>query len=310
MNLTGKKLSMRGLRTFCTASRHDTLAQAANELFVTPSAVSHQLKKLEGELGISLFERAGRTLRLTEAGKMLLEETSSAVAVLDKAAARVQARYSRVTLHVSVQPFFASELLIPRMHEFHAANPNTDIEIDASDESTQKHSGAAEVSIRLYSEAPEQMNSTRLFPLTLVTACSPQLRDQIKRQPASEQASFPLVVLSGRYNAWKDWSAKSGVQIPDSRNVIRLGSMSAVAQAAERGLGVALVPKQLTTSAFESGRLVRLFDNELETNDAYYLMHRAENFERQDVKTFRHWVESCFGRADHEKVKGTLVTNS
>jgi len=303
MNLSSRKLSMRGLRTFCTASRHDTLAQAANELFVTPSAVSHQLKKLEGELGIPLFERAGRTLKLTAAGTMLLEETSSAVAVLDKAAARVQARYSRVTLRASVQPFFASELLIPRMHEFHAANPNIDIEIDASDESTQKHSGAAEVSIRLYSEAPEEMNSTRLFPLTLVTACSPQLRDQIKSQPNSSQAPFPLVVLSGRYNAWKHWSDKSGIEIPDSRNVIRLGSMSAVAQAAERGLGVALVPKQLTTSSFQAGRLVRLYENELETEDAYYLMHRTENFERQDVKTFRHWVESRFGQPEQEQLK-------
>jgi LysR family glycine cleavage system transcriptional activator len=124
VNFSGRKISMRGLRTFCVAARHHTLRLAAEELFITPSAVSHQIKKLEDELRVQLFERSGRTLNLTAAGHLLYEEASLAIGRLEAVAARVQAQYARGALRVSVQPFFASELLMPRLNEFSEAHPD------------------------------------------------------------------------------------------------------------------------------------------------------------------------------------------
>lgn len=296
MALPNRKLSMRGLRTFCAAARHRTLRNAADELYVTPSAVSHQLKKLEGELGLDLFRREGRTLALTEAGEMLYEGIQESMLQVEAAAGQVRARFSRASLRVSVQPFFASELLMPALGEFTAAHPDVDLSVDASDEAKQVLPATADLGIRLFRAPPEGVEAHRLFPLSLVPACSPALRDRLERHPQQAAAPFPIVVHSGRPDAWKQWAAQSGIVLPMSGSVIRLDAMSAIVQAAERGLGVALVPLQLTREAFRERRLVRLFNHALETTDAYYLLRPAAAGERDDVHTFRSWVLRRFGQ--------------
>jgi LysR family glycine cleavage system transcriptional activator len=285
---------MRGLHTFCTAARHRTLRQAADELFITPSAVSHQLKKLEAELGLALFQREGRTLALTEAGEMLFESIQEPLIRVETAAAQVRARYARASLRVSVQPFFASELLMPALSEFQALHPEIDLVLDASDESKRNLPANVDVAIRLFETPPADRDSRRLFPLTLVPACSPELRDRLRDQPQQDTAPFPVVVHRGRPDAWKQWAAQSGVLLPMTGNVVRLDAMSAIVQAAERGLGVALVPLQLTETAFREGRLVRLFDHALDTTDAYHIVCREKPGERQDVLHFRDWALERF----------------
>ncbi len=296
MDIQQRKLSMRGLRTFCAAARHRTLVQAADELYITPSAVSHQLKKLEGELGLSLFRRDGRTLALTEAGEMLFDSIHEPMLRLEAAAGQVRARYSRASLRVSVQPFFASELLMPVLTEFYEEHPDVDLSLDASDESKRHMPSTADVAIRLFEEPPGDLDSRRLFPLSLVPACSPELREKLENRQQRSNPLFPIVVHSGRPDAWKLWAHQSGIQLPTTGSIIRLDAMSAIVQAAERGLGVALVPLQLTRGPFAEGRLVRLFKHALETTDAYYLMSRNGLAERPDVKRFCDWVLRRFGQ--------------
>lgn len=295
MALKHRKPSMRGMVTFCTAARHRTLGQAAEELFVTPSAVSHQLKKLEAELGLALFRRQGRTLVLTEAGSMLYEQVQEPLLRVETAAAQVRARFSRASLRVSVQPFFASELLMPALCEFQAGYPEIDLVLDASDESKRVMPAHADLAIRLFETPPTDRDSRLLFPLSLVPACSPALRDRLHQEPQRNDAPFPVVVHRGRPDAWKLWAAQSGIDLPLTGSVVQLDAMSAIVQAAERGLGVALVPLQLTAGAFREGRLVRLFEHALETTDAYHLVCREMPDERPDVRAFRDWVLQRFG---------------
>ncbi len=295
MELNHRKLSMRGLRTFCAAARHRTLRQAADELYVTPSAVSHQLKALEGELGMKLFQRDGRTLVLTEAGETLYDSIQEPMLRIEAAAGEVRARYSRASLSVSVQPFFASELLMPALTEFQEAHPDVDLVLDAGDVSKQLLPANADVAIRLFATPPADADSTRLFPLSLVPACSPALRKRLEGDPQRSSAPFPVVVHKERPDAWKQWAAQSGIVLPMTGSVVRLDAMSSIVQAAERGLGVALVPLQLTAAAFREGRLVRLFDHALETSDAYYIVCRDTPTEREDVRRFRDWALARFG---------------
>lgn len=297
MELTQRKLSMRGLRTFCAAARHRTLRQAADELYVTPSAVSHQLKNLEAELGLKLFQREGRSLALTEAGEMLYGSIQEPMLRVEAAAGEVRARFSRASLRVSVQPFFASELLMPALTEFQEAHPDLDLTLDASDESKRLLPANADVAIRLFATPPADRDCTLLFPLSLVPACSPELRERLERDPQRTATPFPIVVHRGRPDAWKRWAAQSGVNLPMTGSIVRLDAMSAIVQAAERGLGVSLVPLQLTESAFREGRLVRLFNHALETSDAYYLVCRESSAERPDIDRFRSWVLERFGQA-------------
>ena len=121
------KLSLRGLRTFCVAARYQSFRAAGEELFVTASAVSHQIKSLEEELGKQLFDRNTRDLSLTDIGRSLYEEVSPLIEQLDRVVAKYRAGAVSSSIRLSVQPFFASEMFVPRLREFTAEHPGIDI---------------------------------------------------------------------------------------------------------------------------------------------------------------------------------------
>jgi LysR family glycine cleavage system transcriptional activator len=294
MTPINRNLSLRGLRTFCIAAEQESFREAADKLFITASAVSHQIKNLEDELGQKLFERTSRSLALTEAGRSLLDDIRPLIMRLDEVAARHRVSATRSTLSISVQPFFASEVFIPRLPEFTRKHPDIDIKVDTSDESAEKHPATADVSIRVFRAAPAGFSSDRLFPLRLIPAASPQLRKKMVVTDTSISGDVPLLVHDSRPSAWRQWSQSSGVEVPRDASIIRLDSMIAIARAAERGLGAALVPVQLSDAWFESGSLVRLSDHELPTRDAYYFVCRNDDARNETIQTLRRWVLQSF----------------
>lgn len=294
MTPINRNISLRGLRAFCFAAEHESFRDAAEKLFITASAVSHQIKNLEGELGQKLFERTSRSLALTEAGHSLLADIKPLITRLDEVAARHRVSTTRATLSISVQPFFASELFIPRLSEFTRDHPDIDIKVDTSDESAEKHPATADVSIRVFRSAPAGYASDRLFPLRLIPAASPALRKKIVVDETSISGDVPLLVHDSRPSAWRQWSQSSGMEVPRDASIIRLDSMIAIARAAERGLGAALVPVQLSDAWFESGSLVPLSDHELPTRDAYYFVCRVEDADNETIQTLRRWVLQNF----------------
>ena len=294
MTPINRNISLRGLRTFCVAAEHSSFRVAADKLFITASAVSHQIKNLEEELGQKLFERTSRSLTLTEAGRSLLDDIKPLITRLDEVAARHRVSATRSTLSLSVQPFFASEVFIPKLPAFTRDHPDIDIKVDTSDESAEKHPATADVSIRVFKSAPEGFSSDRLFQLRLIPAASPDLLRSLKVDDSSIEGDVPLLVHESRPKAWRQWQQSSGVQIPQEASVIRLDSMIAIARAAERGLGMALVPVQLSDAWFESGSLVPLSDHELVTPDAYYFVSRRADADNDTVQTLRQWVLQNF----------------
>ena len=294
MTPINRNISLRGLRAFCFAAEHESFREAAEKLFITASAVSHQIKNLEGELGQKLFERTSRSLILTEAGHSLLADIKPLITRLDEVAARHRVSTTRGTLSISVQPFFASELFIPRLSEFTRDHPEIDIKVDTSDESAEKHPATADVSIRVFRSAPAGYASDRLFPLRLIPAASPALRKKIVIDETGISGDVPLLVHDSRPSAWRQWSQSSGMEVPRDASIIRLDSMIAIARAAERGLGAALVPVQLSDAWFESGSLVPLSDHELPTRDAYYFVCRVEDADNETIQTLRRWVLQNF----------------
>lgn len=290
MASTSRNISLRALRLFCLAAKGESFREAADQAFLTSSAVSHQIKQLEVELGCKLFERTPRALVLTDTGRQFYDDLRPVLADLDEVTARHTQATPRRSLRISVQPFFASELFVPRLPEFVAAYPDIDISVDTSDESPEKHPVTADVSIRIFRTAPESLDAHRLFQLRLTPAGSPAFYDGIKVRAGRITSRFPLVVHESRTKAWRQWERSSRISIPDHRNSIRLDSMIAVARAAERGLGAALVPKQLSGAWFDAGSLVPLFEHELVTNDAFYFVSKKEKNERQEIEHFRTWV--------------------
>ena len=289
-----RNISLRALRVFCVAAERESFREAAELLYLTSSAVSHQIKQLETELGLMLFERTPRSLTLTAEGRALYEDIQPLLLDFDAVTTKHAKSGQTRSLRISVQPFFASELFVPRLQDFVAEHPDLDISVDTSDESSEKHPASADVSIRIFKAVPAALASDRLFPLRLTPAGSPDFYDSIKIRSGKIISDFPLVLHESRLKAWKQWERSSRIGIPDHGNSIRLDSMIAVARAAERGMGAALVPQQLSESWFQSSSLVQLFDHELITKDAFYFVTRKEDHDNKDIRTFRKWVLQSF----------------
>ncbi|MEE4162997.1 MAG: LysR substrate-binding domain-containing protein [Woeseiaceae bacterium] len=292
--ISKQRVSLKELRTFCVAAQNASFRDTAEVLFITPSAVSHQIKGLEESLNVELFERLTRSIRLTEAGRGLYADLCPVIARLDEVVETHRRATTRNALRISLQPFFATELFLPMLGEFTGRHPEIDIKVDTNDESLEKHPASADVSIRIFRKAPDDYVWHRLFPLRLVPAVSPDIEARVRKGGLDALAELPRLVHESRPNAWRQWERVSGVTLPEMSRVVRLDSMTAVAQAAERGVGTALVPLRLSDSRFESRTLVPLFTAALEMPEAYYLVYRREDADNHSIQTFRDWALEKF----------------
>ena len=287
-------ISLRGLRTFCVAAEHESFSIAGERLFITPSAVSHQIKSLEEELGQRLFDRNARDLKLTPTGKALLEDVSPLIEQLDGIVASLRDEAIKTSIRISVQPFFASEYFVPRLGEFTADNADIDIRVAASDESAENVPGDADLSIRLYSEPPKKLESRLLFPLTLVPAGSKAFRKTIRKRSGTITSPFPVIIHESFPKAWEQWSKASGIELPADPKVTRLDSMIAVVRAVEQGIGAALVPVPIADQWFNQGTIVRLFDEELVADVSYYLVWEKDIETEPGVERLLGWIIDRF----------------
>jgi len=288
------KISLRGLRTFCIAARYESFRAAGEELFITASAVSHQIKSLEEELGEQLFDRNSRELSLTEIGQSLYDEVSPLVEQLDAVAASYKKGGIKSSIRISVQPFFASEYFVPRLSEFTAKHPEIDIQVGTSDESSEKLPSDADLSIRLFRSPPPDTPSNLLFPLRMVPAGSPAFKKNIVVKKKAIVSEFPIIVHETHPKAWAQWSSSSGITLPENTKVIRLDSMIAVVRAAEQGIGAALVPVPLGDLWFQQGSIVRLFNKELTADVSYYLVCKDDRVNDAGVRLLRDWIVRNF----------------
>ncbi len=252
------------------------------------------MKELEECLGVRLFERRTRAVDLTTAGHTLLDEVEPLLEALDRSLTQVARRGGRHTLRVLLPPFFASELFIPRLTSFCDAHPDIDIQMDTHDPRPGLHPPTADVSILLADEVPQGLQSARLFSLSLTAVCSREHAATVARLGSDVFGQMALIVHKSRPSAWTNWAAEIGLQTPEPKNVIELDTMFAVVRAAERGVGVALVPSALCDSWFRSGALVRIFSLELETADTYFLVSRPKDAEKPEVRALTNWALTQF----------------
>lgn len=295
MTTSFRHFSLRELRAFCIAAELGSFRAAADRLFLTASAVSHQIKNLESSLGSQLFERNKRSLDLTDVGHELLADIQPLVEDLDAVMVRHMRTTTQSRLRISVQPFFASVWFVPRIADFRNAHPDIDITVDSSDESTEKHPSNADVSIRIFRAPPAGLTAHELFPLRLIPAGSPRFYDKIQLRAGKVVTEFPLILHETRPKAWRQWERSSGITLPRGAPITRMDSMIAVVRAAEQSLGAALVPVGLSNALFHADTLVPLFEHELVTEDTYFIVCRPDDAELPHVAAFIHWVLQEFG---------------
>jgi len=290
------KTSLRGLRTFCVAARHENFRTASEDLFITASAVSHQVKSLEEELGIRLFDRNSRELKLTPTGRAFYEEVSPLIEKLDAVAASYRATTPPSIVRISVQPFFGSEYFVPRLSQFTAQHPEIDIQVGTSDESAETYPADVDLSIRLFRSPPANLRSHLLFPLRLVPAGSPSFKKSLVVRKKTIQSDFPLILHETLPKAWKKWSKAAGISLPKESKVTRLDSMISIVRACEQGLGAALVPVPIADLWFRQGSIVRLFDTDYVADVSYFLIVRDEKPSSPGVELLTDWILENFSK--------------
>jgi LysR family glycine cleavage system transcriptional activator len=286
--------SLKAIKTFQVAAKHSSFAVAADELCITPSAVSHQIKTLETQLGMPLFSRGARALALTDAGARYLEQIDDLFMRLDAVTEQLRARFGRSSVRLHVPAYFASEMLLPRLSEFAKLHDGIDLRIDTSGGHGRQHVAEADISVVVGSGPWNGLVAHPLFAQSMVPACSPELLAEKPVKRYEDLNAHTLLVHEARRDDWDRWATAVGMKELRPAQIVRIDSMSAATRAAEKKIGVALLPAELSRRKFAQGRLVRVFDEELVTEENYTLLVRADDENRDDIRALCAWlVESC-----------------
>lgn len=305
---------LNALKAFETAARLLSFKRAAQELNVTPAAISHQIKALEDHLGLELFQRVGRGLQLTQAAQDALPRLSEGFGVLADAVARMRPRSDSGRLTVSVAPSFATRWLVPRLHRFFAAQPDVDVRITARTRLVNRrgHDNAVEratvenwledsdVAILYgHGEFPG-FSADKLFPLTVALLCSPQFKKGNQnggrrlRQPRDLE-NHPLVHddtgdMYDGISFWDVWLKAAGVEDLDTRRGSHFSQPVLAIEAAADAVGVVATFPVLAAPELAVGRLILPFKLQVPLASAYYLVCPQVSLQRPPVAAFRAWL--------------------
>ena len=251
------RLPLGAITAFREVAERQNLREAAEVLHLTHSAVSQQIRGLEGQLGFALFDRRGRRLILNASGQALLRSVQSALAQLDEGvqAAAVAASGGEQRLRVTVLPSFANRWLLPRIGRWRERHPDLPLEIDASIRAVDLVREGFHAAVRQGKGPWPGLESERLFDLPpIIVVGSPEAARRLAGAQPEALAREPLL---GEPDLWRDWFAAAGVNLP-VRTVAVFNDAGLMLQAAEQGLGLTLSREILAADALVDARLVRL----------------------------------------------------
>jgi LysR family glycine cleavage system transcriptional activator len=284
---------IRGLRSFCIAAKCLSFKHAASQLYLTPSAVSHQIKLLEQYLGFQLFVRKTRSIELTHQGEQFYHALQPQLLGLAQTIETFKLKQRNKVIVIAMPEFFASELFIPKLIQWTRHNPTIDIQVETA-KTGQNKDRAADLSIVLTSGKPSDGIVEQLFPIRYVPACNQKLYQQYAHLSHEQLQTLPLILHKSRPWSWHQWAQNVGVDQFDSSQIIQLDSMYAVVRAAQQGMGVALVPLPISKAWFDERLLVKLFTDELVIKDRYYLVQHHNDDQTKPIERFAHWVKNEF----------------
>ncbi|CNJ94284.1 transcriptional regulator GcvA [Yersinia intermedia] len=291
---------LNALRVFDAAARHLSFTKAADELFVTQAAVSHQIKSLEDFLGLKLFRRRNRSLLLTEEGQSYYLDIKEIFTSINEATRKLQARSAKGALTVSLPPSFAIQWLVPRLSGFNAAYPGIDVRIQAVDREEDKLADDVDVAIFYGRGNWTGLRTERLYAEFLLPVCAPTiLTGEHGLKVPADLANHTLLHDTSRRD-WMAYTRQLGVPQINVQQGPIFSHSAMVVQAAVHGQGIALVNNVMAQSEIEAGRLVCPFNDVLVSKNAFYLVCHDSQAELGKIAAFRQWI---LARAASEQEK-------
>jgi LysR family glycine cleavage system transcriptional activator len=285
--------SLHGLRVFEAAARHMSFTHAARELCISQTAVSHQIKSLEGELGMALFHRAPRRVSLTESGQawaLQLGEIFSRLRAVNRSLRRPPRR-GRPEVAVSIIPSFGSRWLVPRLGKFLDRHPEVEVRISASERLVDFEAERVDLGIRYGLGRYPGLVTEKLADDVWVVVCTPALLGRGRLRSFKDLERHVLLQDDAR-DAWSVWLAANGVRAPLAARRTELTDSSMLIEAALRGQGVGLARWSLAVDELAVGRLCLPFPKArfVPTELAYYVVAPRENLRQPAVASFRAWL--------------------
>jgi LysR family glycine cleavage system transcriptional activator len=278
---------LNALRAFEAAARELSFKRAAAELHVTEGAISHQVRALEDAVGVKLFVRLHRGLRLSEAGARYAPALQAAFDALDAATrALAPKRGGRARLRVSALPSFAASWLVPRLGAFHARHPRIDLALHSSAELADLARDPVDVAIRYGRGDYPGLHVEPLMTDAIAPVASPRLAltrpDQLRRH---------TLLHDGTSAGWRDWLAAAGVRGVDAERGLSFDDSGQLVQAAVAGHGVALARLRLAEADLRAGRLVQPFAAAQPAPFAYYVACLPARAEEPAIRAFRRFLQ-------------------
>ena len=283
--------STAALVAFESAARHQSFTKAADELALTQSAVCRQIAGLEEFLGIELFRRSRRGVKLTEAGLAYSRKVATQLDAVERDTLAAMGQQGAQGLELAVVPTFATQWLVPRLKEFLRLHPEVTVHLTNRTRPFLFADTSFDAAIYFGDGDWSGTEAHYLMPEEPLPVCSPELLGERTQFAAAELANLPLLQQSTRPYAWRQWFAAQGLNVPRDMSGPRYELFSMLAQAAMHGMGVALIPPFLIQRELDAGLLVPAHPAALLSSDrAYRLMIPERKVESAALRAFRDWL--------------------
>lgn len=288
--------STSGLRAFEAACRYLSFNQAAEELGVTPGAVSRQIQTLEQYLGKTLFHRHHKRIELTAVGRQYLAEITLPLEKIAAASARLRSETRRNAISICAYPTFALRWLIPRWADLYERHSDIDVQLITSLNPADFERDDFDLSIQVLPDGTglTGMRIDKLLEVVTYPVCSPEMAKKFSRPEDLRDAVF--LHDSPRPTDWLRWLEEADVHNVNTNKGLHFESTNMALHAAENGLGVTIGIDALVQESITSGRLVRLFNIERRSNHSFHLVSSARKATRPKLAAVREWMLEAAGQ--------------
>jgi LysR family glycine cleavage system transcriptional activator len=288
--MASKRPPLKTLTAFEAATRLLSFKRAGDELHLTPSAISYQIKSLETYLQVRLFNRTRRGLVLTPAGNRYFQKINESLKKIDDATYEIMRIEPHDLITIQTPPSISDKWLLTRLSQFIKANPRVDVRVVATDRIPDFREGSTDVAIWYGENWPPHVVKPFLAEC-VQPLCSPQLLtgEHPLRTPP-DLGFHTLIHGEGNIVTWQDWLKIKEIEGVDAQRGLRLSPSYVAIDAAIKGLGVVLESDILTGEELASGKLIAPFDGMCLTNTSYFLVYPSSHANREAIRMFEDWI--------------------
>jgi LysR family glycine cleavage system transcriptional activator len=294
--------SLHALHAFESAARHCSYSLAAGELHVTHSAVSQQIRALEGALGVTLFERQGRQMVLTKEGALLLNRVQPALRQIGRALSEICVLKRAPSITVTMLPSFANRWLLPRMGKFQKLQPEVAVHIHGSADLKDLQRGEADLAIRYGRGVWKGCDAEKLMEEWLFPVCSPDFNRG--RLPKTAASLKRYRILSDDCDIeWNAWAKHAGVTTDEFVHGANYSDSNLMLGAAIAGQGIAIGRSTLVSADLAAGRLVRVGEVIAPAPYSYYLVTATGRKKAPQLLAFEQWLRRDAATFERREMK-------